>query len=282
MAAARRTIEYFKGVVDKFSGEIRNFGSAPTMYAGLVDEDGALQLYEGRLRFRSAEGEILADGIEACDYAAWIGEAALADSYLKAPFYRPLGYPEGVYRVGPLARLNAAERCGTPEADAELSEYRQRNGRIVHSAFHYHYARLVETIHALERIHSLLDDSRILDTLVRARAGVNALEGVGMAEAPRGVLVHHYKVDEKGAIQWANLIIATGHNNLAMNRAIEQVSRAYIDGSKLNEGMLNRVSAVVRAYDPCLSCSTHAAGEASVRIQLVSAAGAVVDELKSR
>jgi NAD-reducing hydrogenase large subunit len=282
MAAARRTIEYFKGVVDKFSGEIRNFGSAPTMYAGLVDEDGALQLYEGRLRFRSAEGEILADGIEACDYAAWIGEAALADSYLKAPFYRPLGYPEGVYRVGPLARLNAAERCGTPEADAELSEYRQRNGRIVHSAFHYHYARLVETIHALERIHSLLDDSRILDTLVRARAGVNALEGVGMAEAPRGVLVHHYKVDEKGAIQWANLIIATGHNNLAMNRAIEQVSRAYIDGNKLNEGMLNRVSAVVRAYDPCLSCSTHAAGEASVRIQLVSAAGAVVDELKSR
>jgi NAD-reducing hydrogenase large subunit len=181
--------------------------------------------------------------------------------------------------VGPLARLNAADRCGTPEADTELEQYRQRCGRMVHSAFHYHYARLIETLYALERLEILLDNPAILDTHVRAHAGVNALEGVGIAEAPRGILIHHYKVDTKGAITWANLIIATGHNNLAMDRSIEQVSRHFVDGNRLQEGMLNRVSAVVRAYDPCLSCSTHALGQVPLRIELVAADGAVVDEL---
>ena len=120
-----------------------------------------------------------------------------------------------------------------------------------------------------------------LDTRVRAHAGVNSLEGIGMAEAPRGILIHHYKVDEQGAIRWANLIIATGHNNLAINRSIEQVSRHFVDGKHLKEGMLNRVSAVVRVYDPCLSCSTHAAGRATLQIQLVAQDGKVLDELRS-
>jgi NAD-reducing hydrogenase large subunit len=205
----------------------------------------------------------------------------MGDSYLKAPYYKPIGFPGGIYRVGPLARLNVADRCATPEADAEFAEYHQRYGAVVESSFHFHYARLIEALHALEKIEMLLDDSGILDTHVRARAGVNAVEGVGMIEAPRGVLIHHYKVDETGAMRWANLIVATGHNNLAINHSIDQVSRRFINGKKLKEGMLNRVSAVVRAYDPCLSCSTHANGPVPLHVQLLDADGTVVDELKS-
>ena len=150
---------------------------------------------------------------------------------------------------------------------------------MVQSSFHYHYARLIEALYALERMGELLADERILDQRVRAHAGVNSLEGVGIIEAPRGVLIHHYKVDDKGAIVWANLIVATGHNNLAMGRSVEQVAKHFVDGNKLQEGMLNRVQAVVRAYDPCLSCSTHAAGRIPMRVQLFAADGGLLDEL---
>jgi len=276
----RRTLEFFKGSLDQFAEEIENFGNVPTLYAGLVDAGGGLQLYDGKLRFRDASGKIVADQVRPRTYAQYIAETALPNSYLKAPYYKPLGFPEGAYRVGPLARLNAADRCGTPEADAEFAEFHQRFGSVVQSAFHYHYARLIEALYALERMETLLEDSAILDTHVRARAGVNALEGVGMIEAPRGVLIHHYKVDEKGAIRWANLIVATGHNNLAMNRSIRQVSEHFVDGTRLREGMLNRVSAVVRAYDPCLSCSTHAIGLPDVEIRLVGPDGALLDQLQ--
>ena len=277
---AWRTLDLFKCILDGFPTEIETFGKMPTMYAGLVGPGGELRLYDGRIRFRAATGAIAAE-CDAADYATFIGEASLTDSYLKAPYYKPLGYPTGIYRVGPLARLNAADRCGTPDADAELRDFRERFGPVVDSSFHYHYARLIEAIYALERLQILLETPAILDRHVRARAEVNALEGIGVAEAPRGILIHHYKVDDRGAMQWANLIIATGHNNLAMNRSIEQVSRYYVKGNRLEEGMLNRVSAVVRAYDPCLSCSTHADGIVPMRIELVSPAGEVLDTLSS-
>jgi NAD-reducing hydrogenase large subunit len=205
----------------------------------------------------------------------------MPNSYLKAPYFKPLGFPSGVYRVGPLARLNAADRCGTPLADAELIEFRERFGHPAASSFHFHYARLIEIVYALERMEALLNDPAILDRHVRATAGVNALEGVGIAEAPRGTLIHHYKVNEEGAIVWANLIVATGHNNLAISRSVDQVARHYIDGEKFQEGMVNRVSAVVRAYDPCLSCSTHAADQYPLDIQLLNAAGAMVDRIRT-
>jgi NAD-reducing hydrogenase large subunit len=279
IAIADRTMRFFKTALDNYKDEIAFFGSAPTMYAGLVDAKGNLQLYEGGLRFRSARGEILADHIATEDYSEWIAEASLHESYLKAPYYKPQGFPEGVYRVGPLARMNVAEQCGTPRADAELLEFRQRFGAPAHSAFLFHYARLIEIIYALERMEMLLKDPKILDTHIRATGGVNALEGVGMIEAPRGVLIHHYKVNEEGGIVWANLIVATGHNNLAIGRSIQQVSEHFIDGTKLQEGMLNRVSAVVRAYDPCLSCSTHAIGQIALRIRLVGPRGELLDEI---
>jgi NAD-reducing hydrogenase large subunit len=151
---------------------------------------------------------------------------------------------------------------------------------VVESSFHFHYARLIEALYALERMEMLLDDPAILDTHVRAHAGVNSLEGVGIAEAPRGILIHHYKVDEKGAMKWANLIIATGHNNLAMGRSIEQVAKHFVNGKKLEEGMLNRVSAVVRAYDPCLSCSTHALNQPALEVRLFDAEGTLLDTLR--
>src|SRR5579864_8778968 len=278
-AIAGRTIHFFKGALDNYKEEIEFFGSFPTMYAGMVDRNGNLQLYDGDLRFRGANGDIVEDHIPADDYAEWIGEASLRGSYLKAPFFKPQGFPAGVYRVGALGRVNAADRCGTPNADAEFAEFHQRFGVAAHSAFLYHYARLIEIVYALERIEALMADPQILDTHVRATAGVNALEGVGMIEAPRGILIHHYKVSEAGAITWANLIVATGHNNLAIGRSVQQVSQHFIDGRKLSEGMLNRVSAVVRAYDPCLSCSTHASGLLAMRIQLVDSAGNILDEL---
>ncbi|MGD0211583.1 MAG: Ni/Fe hydrogenase subunit alpha [Terriglobales bacterium] len=280
-AIAARTLSFFKNVLkgDNYKDEIESFGSAPTMYAGLVNRKGDLQFYDGELRFRGQSGEIVADQIVAEKYADWIGETSLRDSYLKAPYFKPQGFPEGTYRVGPLARMNAADQCGTPQADVEFTEFHQRFGTPAHSAFLYHYARLIEIIHALEKIELLLSDPQILEKHVRATAGVNSLEGVGMIEAPRGTLIHHYKVNEEGGITWANLIVATGHNNLAIGRSIQQVSERFIDGNKLQEGALNRVSAVVRAYDPCLSCSTHAQGMIALRIQLTDADGELLDEV---
>lgn len=275
------TLNLFKDKLNSFQEEIENFGSAPTMYAALVDGAGNLQLYDGQLRFRDAAGEILQGGIPPEEYADYIGEATLRESYLKAPYYKPIGYPEGIYRVGPLARINVANACGTPMADEALQEFRQRFGRVPHSAFLYHYGRLIEVLHALERIKALLTKPEILDTHVRATANVNALEGVGIIEAPRGTLIHHYKVDESGAIVWANLIVATGHNNVAIARSVRQVSEHFVKGAHLEEGMLNRVSAVVRAYDPCLSCSTHALGMPAVSVSLVAADGVLLDEVHS-
>lgn len=279
LVTTAKTLAILKGVLDSFVEEIANFGSAPTMYAGLVDSSGNIQLYEGKLRFRAADGSIVHDGVAAQDYHQFIGEATVSDSYLKAPFYRPQGWPEGIYRVGPLGRINAVEAMGTPLADLELGEFRQRFGRIPHSSFLYHYARLIEVLYALERLQLLLQEADTLDTHVRAEAGVNAREGVGMIEAPRGTLIHHYKVDENGAILWANLIVATGHNNQAISRGVRQVSEHFVRGEHIQEGMLNRVSALVRAYDPCLSCSTHAMGAPAVEISLINSKGTLLERL---
>jgi NADH:ubiquinone oxidoreductase subunit E len=219
-------------------------------------------------------GEIDPERIE-----EYIGETVEPWSYLKSAYYAPRGYPDGLYRVGPLARLNVATSVDTPKAGGEWAEFRQLESGAVLSSFHYHYARLIEMLYALERIGQLLDDPDILNTRVRAHAEPNNLEGIGVAEAPRGTLLHHYKIDEHGLIVWANLIIATGHNNLAMNRGVFQVARHFVDGERLQEGMLNRVEAVIRAYDQCLSCSTHALGKMPLWIQLLAPDGAVLDEM---
>ena len=165
-----------------------------------------------------------------------IGEAVEPYSYTKFAYYKPLGYPEGSYRVGPLARLNIVKTMGTPQADKELAEFKQLAAGPVESSFHYHHARLVEVLYGIEKIEEILADPQILDKHVRATAGVNRLEGAGQAEAPRGTLNHHYKVDENGKITWANLVIATGQNNNAMNKGVLQAAKALRQGRQVHRG----------------------------------------------
>jgi NAD-reducing hydrogenase large subunit len=191
-----------------------------------------------------------------------------------------MGYPQGVYRVGPLARLNVCTRMGVPLADRELAEYRQRAGDTVNASFFYHHARLIEILAATELLEPLLADPDMLSDRLRARASINQLEGVGVSEAPRGTLFHHYRVDEHGLLTRVNLIIATGQNNLAMNATVTQIARHYIRGREIPEGVLNRVEAGIRAFDPCLSCSTHAFGQMPMIIRLVAADGTVVNEVR--
>lgn len=281
MDIAERTLAWFEGILDQHREEILTFANYPSLFMGLVNEKGQMDFYGGGLRFVDSAGNIIADRVDPKNYQEHIQEAVEPWTYLKSPFYAPLGYPEGLFRVGPLARLNIAESTGTPKADVAWKRFRAMENRgAILSSFHYHYARLVEVLSGIERIDKFLRDPEILDTHVRAFASPNRSEGIGIAEAPRGTLIHHYRVDKQGLIKWSNLIIATGFNNLAMNRGVLQVAKHFISGKKIQEGMLNRVEAVIRAYDPCLSCSTHAIGQMPLHIELVDAKGTRLDEVK--
>ncbi|MFW5923679.1 MAG: Ni/Fe hydrogenase subunit alpha [Planctomycetota bacterium] len=279
MEIATGALDTFKRIRDEFEREISAFACFPTRFMGLVQEDGTMEHFDGLLRMHDSEGNPVVDDFDPATYEEVIQEAVEPWTYLKFPYYADAGYPEGVYRVGPLARCNIVDQCGTPKADQELTEFRQLSNGPVQSSFFYHYARLIEIIHGLERIQQLLDDPGITSQRVRARAEANAEEGVGVSEAPRGTLIHHYRIDDQARIKWVNFIIATGHNNLAMNQGVEQVAREFIDDEQIPEGMLNRVEAVIRAFDPCLSCSTHAIGQMPFHIELHNHAGETVDQL---
>lgn len=278
VAIAQKTLDWFKPLIRTFQLEIEYLANFPSLFLALVSPDGSIEHYDGLVRVVDAQRKIVADKLEAGVYADYIGEAVESDSYLKSPYFKPNGYPDGMYRVGPLARLNVCERMGTPLAERELDEFRglQANGAVLGS-FHFHYARLIEILHALECVSELLESPEILSTRVRAIASPNKREGVGVAEAPRGTLIHHYRIDEDGLITWANLIIATGHNNLAMNQGITQAAKRLVDADRITEGALNRVEAVIRCFDPCLSCSTHALGEMPLRIELFDSRGGLLD-----
>ncbi len=274
-------LNLFKHLLDtQLEAEIDVFGKFNSLFMSLVADNGDWEHYGGHIRFIDSDGNIIADHLSEDDYREYLGEAVENWSYLKFPYYRHLGYPHGIYRVGPLARLNVCDRFGTPQADQELTEFRQRaGGRIATSSFFYHYARLVEIVGCLERIERLMIDSDVLSPRVRIQAGINYLEGIGVSEAPRGTLFHHYQVDENGLIKKVNLIIATGQNNLAMNKTIAQIAKHYIHGNDIPEEMLNRVEAGIRAFDPCLSCSTHAIGQMPLQIELVSPEGEIINQV---
>jgi NAD-reducing hydrogenase large subunit len=269
----------YKQIAGTFKQEIEVFANFPSNYMGLINEDESIEFTDGAARLIDPQGAIIEDGITASKYTEVIGEAVEPYSYTKFAYYKPLGYPQGSYRVGPLARLNIVKSMGTPLAEKELVEFKQLAAGPVQSSFHYHHARLIEALYGIEKIEQILADPRILDKHVRAIAGVNRLEGAGQAEAPRGTLMHHYKVDENGLITWANLVIATGQNNNAMNKGVLQSAKAYVKDGKFTEGALNRVEAVIRTFDPCLSCSSHAFGQMPLVLTLVSADGEVVDQL---
>ncbi len=269
MEIAQRTLKYFTDNLHKFQKEIDSFASFPSLFMGIVNKQGNLEHYDGFLKFIDSEGNVLEEGIEPRFYKDYIGEAVESDSYLKSPYYKPLGYEKGMYRVGPLARLNIANKCGTPLADEELERFKNlNNGKPVLNSFYYHYARIIEIIYGIERIEELLNDPKTYSQSIRSHAEINRNHGVGCSEAPRGTLFHDYEVTNDGIITGVNLIIATGNNNLAMNAGVKQVAQTFVDGNNVTDGALNRVEAVIRCFDPCLSCSTHATGIVSSRIEV--------------
>jgi NAD-reducing hydrogenase large subunit len=273
-----KALAMFKDRLNGLSEEVQNFGNFPSYYMGLVTATGGLEMYDGNIRVVDQDGKIVVDQLDPRKYQEYVGEAVEPWSYMKFPYYKPLGYPDGIYRVGPLARLNVASHCGTPLADEELEEFKKlgKNG-VVQSTFMYHYARLIEVLTCIETAKDLLENADILEERVQAKSFMNNYEGIGVAEAPRGTLMHHYKVDPQGMIKWCNMIIATEHNNLAYNKAITQVAKKYVNSKQLKEGMLNRVEAVIRAFDPCLSCATHAVGQMPLEVQLIDAEGKILN-----
>ena len=280
-ATTLAALQRFKGLLDgPLATEASTFGCFPSLFMGLVGADGRWEHYDGQLRLIDPDGTVLAESLPQQRISEALAEAVEPWTYLKFPYFKPLGPEAGSYRVGPLARLNVCERIGTERADAELVELRERGGRVVTSSFHYHLARLIEILAALEAIELLLNDPEICATHVRAHAGVNAFEAVGVSEAPRGTLFHHYRVDANGLIEAVNLIIATGQNNRAMNRTVTQIARQWITpgATEISEGLLNRVEAGIRCFDPCLSCSTHAAGQMPLHVQLIGPNGEMLQE----
>jgi len=268
-AAVERTLAWWKGRLPDLAGEAASCGDFESLFLALVAPDGSLAHDGGRLRLVDANGEALVDGLDPARFAEIVGEVVEPSSYARFPYYRPMGHPLGLYRVGPLARLNVAARCGTPRADRELEAFRALGAGAVRSSFHAHLARLVEILFALERMEELLGDPAILGREVLAPPGEPRAEGVGACEAPRGTLFHHYRVDGDGLVSWARLLVATAQNALAMNRAVLQVAERWFDGREITSGILNRVEAAVRAFDPCLSCATHLHGARRVAVRVV-------------
>lgn len=281
-AIVKEAISLAKGWIGDNQALVDNFASFPSNYMGLVDEEGGLQMYDGEIRVRDSEGELLAQ-FKAADYLEYVGEHVEPWSFLKFPFYRPMGWAEGAstYRVGPLGRLNVVDKINTPMANEEFKLFKQINGgKPVEPSLYYHYARLIETLYAVERTAELLDDPDILSNDIRAYPPLKLTgHGVGVIEAPRGTLYHDYDTDENGLITRVNLIVATGNNNWAMHTSAGLVAKAFVNGNKLTEGMLNRVEAAIRCYDPCLSCSTHAFGQMPLEVTLVAADGTALDRI---
>lgn len=282
LGAATATLASLDDIEGRLAREVEVFGRFPSLYLGHLATDGTWEHLDGTLRVIDHDGAIVAEALDPARYREVLGEAATHDSYLKVPYWRERATGDdpapGMYRVGPLARVNLAERFGTPVADEGLARFRDRVGRVASSAFHYHRARVLEVVASIERVAAILEDPVLMDPLVRADAGINRRRGVGASEAPRGTLFHDYEVDAHGIVTDVNLVIATGQNALAMNRTILEIARAYVDDGSLTDGVLNRIEAGVRAYDPCLSCSTHAIGQMPMLLQLLAPDGEVLAE----
>lgn len=280
LVTTKAGIALFLDWADKNQTLMNEFAVFSSNYMGLVQPDGALELYDGQVRIVDKDGKPL-DQFDPSDYLNYIAEHVERWSYLKFPFYKNLGWPDGTYRVGPLGRLNVATHIHTPLAQEEMKIWKRLNGgRPVEGTLWFHYARLIEVVYALERTRELLEDPDTLRTDIVAESAGIVGEGVGCVEAPRGTLFHHYWTNEMGQLTRVNLIVATGHNNWAMSKSVDMVAKRYVDGKKLTEGMLNRVEAAIRAHDPCLSCSTHAVGQMPMVVELYDAGGNLVDVLR--
>jgi NAD-reducing hydrogenase large subunit len=282
VAWARGALKIAKDYTIENLEKVRDFGSFESNHLSLVREDGAMDLYHGNLRAIDAQGEKIFDGVDYQDYLEHIAEEVRPWSYMKFPFMKKLGSEAGWYRVGPLARMNTCDFIDTPEAEAARAEFKAvTDGKPNNITMAYHWARMVELVHAAEKIKELLNDPDLQGTDLVTK-GERRDECVGLIEAPRGTLFHHYKVNADDQVVMANLIVSTTHNNEPMNRAVQRVAQEHISGvPEITEGLLNHVEVAIRAYDPCLSCATHAMGKMPLVVELLDAECNLVD-MKSK
>jgi len=254
------------------------FAAITSSFLSLAGENGALDLYHGGLRARGAHGERLLDDVDYRGYFDHLREEVRSWSYMKFPYIERLGKEKGWYRVGPLARINNADFIPTPKAEeARLRFMKEGGGFAVQPTLAYHWARMIEVLYAAEGIQRLLEDPDILGEDLMAH-GERRSRGIGVIEAPRGTLFHDYTIDENDLVTRANLIVSTTSNNQAMNESIRQVAATYLDGVEPTEGLLNHLEVAIRAYDPCLSCATHALGKMPLEVEVVGHDGKVLGE----
>jgi NAD-reducing hydrogenase large subunit len=277
LAWSRSALAIAKDYTSKHLKELRDFGSFDSNHVSLVRSDGAMDLYHGNLRAIDAAGRRIFDQVDYQHYLDYIAEEVKPWSYMKFPFIKSLGPEQGWYRVGPLARVNACDFIDTPEAETARKEFMAlTGGKPNNITMAYHWARMIELLHAAEKIRLLLADSDLQGTDLVVK-GERREEAVGLIEAPRGTLFHHYQVDKNDQVVRCNLIVSTTHNNTPMNRAVEGVARSYLSGTEITEGLLNRIEVAIRAYDPCLSCATHAMGTMPLSVEILDCEGRLVD-----
>lgn len=259
---------------------VADFGSFNSSHLGIVRPDGAYDIYNGGLRAIDFEGNKIFDHVDNQKYNDYIAEEVRSWSYMKFPFIKSIGTENGWYRVGPLARVNICDYFDTPEAEAARKEFKAvTNDKPNNITMAYHWARMIEVLHSCESIQKLLNDPDLQGTDLLVK-GDRQPEGVGIIEAPRGTLFHHYRVDENDQVTMANLIVSTTSNNEPMNRAVEKVAKDHLSGVTITEGLLNHVEVAIRAYDPCLSCATHALGQMPLVVELFDNDGNMIDRKK--
>jgi NAD-reducing hydrogenase large subunit len=258
------------------------FATIDSNMMSMIGDDGAFDIYHGGLRAKAADGQMIFDHVDYTSYEQYLREGVKSWSYMKFPFIRSLGTWDGWYRVGPLARVNNCDFFTTPLAEQERKVFTEiGQGRPVQASLAYHWARLIELLYCAEAIKDLLFDDDLLSDDLLVKGDMQA-RGIGVLEAPRGTLFHHYEIDADGLVEKANLIVSTTNNNQAMNESIRQVANHYLDGRQLTEPLLNQIEVAIRAYDPCLSCATHALGKMPLEVQLLNSEGDLLDRLLKR
>jgi NAD-reducing hydrogenase large subunit len=272
-------VDFIKGYHEANRKFLDDFAHFPSGHLGMVNDFGGMDLYDGKLRAIDSDGNRTLDDISTDLYQEYFLEAASQWSYMKFPYLKKVGREKGWNRVGPLARINVCDFIATPLADKARKEFIAFTGkRVNNSTMYSHWARLIEVLHCAEEMKILLNDPELLgDDLVRK--GTPRHKGIGIIEAPRGTLTHHYEVDDKGMITKCNLIVSTTHNNDAMNTAVKWVANNVISRKgHITDGMLNQVEVAIRAYDPCLSCATQAMGKMPLKAELYNVKGELIDE----
>ncbi|MBT4575973.1 MAG: Ni/Fe hydrogenase subunit alpha [Candidatus Cloacimonetes bacterium] len=271
-------LEFFKGYHAQNKDLIDNFAAFPSSHVSLVRKDGAMDLYHGVLRGIDSEGNKVLNDVDYQDYLQYIDEEVKSWSYMKFPYLRSIGKKDGWYRVGPLARMNTCDYIPTPLAQKEVEIFKAyTNGKPNGMSMHMHWARLIEILHSAEMMKELLNDPDLMTGELTVK-GTKQKEGVGLLEAPRGTLFHHYRINDDDQIEMANLIVSTTNNNTPMNTAVNLAAKQFMNGqAEISEGMMNAVEVAIRAYDPCLSCATHALGKMPLEAIILDANGMEID-----